>query len=129
MKYFRVFRVDDYRVCLFTITRSLTSLKDKYMMITPTMERRDPLSTRSPNRPPPPSSVLKKTIQTPSTIRKTTTAQTKGFSSPGKSSPTRQCQSRSTTQSPLKTPKPRPLSMADQTTVSRLSLINSYVVR
>jgi hypothetical protein len=87
----------------------------------PCMDRPTPLSTRSPNRPNPhqPSSILKRTLKTPSTIRKTNStttisssaARTFKASSPGKS-PTRDWASTSL-YDPGKTPKPRPNSMIE----------------
>src|SRR5271170_4861472 len=79
------------------------------------MERPEPLSIRSPNRPTP-TSILKRTIQAPGTIRKsksTTTNTTLKLSSPTRS-PTRQWAT-SSMQSPSKTPRPRPISMVEQT--------------
>lgn len=79
------------------------------------MERPEPLSIRSPNRPTA-TLLLKKTIPTPSTIRKPTNTANPSLirpQSPGKPpSPTRQRISRSTNDS-TRTPKPRPISLIE----------------
>lgn len=86
------------------------------------MERPEPLSSRSLNKPIPTTSILKRTIQTPSTIRKTTNyvrpsspnkSSPSKTSSPGKGSPTRQW---ATNQS-MQTPRQRPQSLIEQINV------------